>query len=112
MGLLQLPPDQLHWLLQAVQGVTEECVRAALRKHVLPIFTGSSGRTVSIVCPARQQAKVIEGLHGLKPPFKVAQFNVEAFVDAVAPRNGFANLRAQARAAANRPKRQGRTLRK
>jgi len=87
------PPDQLEWLMKEVQAVTEESVRAALKKHVLPLFTGSKGRTVSLVCPEAKAKKTKAGLLKLKPPFKVAHFNVEALVKAVAPANGFEAFR-------------------
>jgi Zn-dependent M16 (insulinase) family peptidase len=91
------PPDQLHWLLKEVQDVTEEAVRAALKRHVLPLFTGDVGRTVSIACPAQKREKIVEGLASLEPPFDVVQFDVDAFVTALSPSNGFAALRTQVR---------------
>mmetsp|Transcript_124672 Transcript_124672/g.233120 ORF Transcript_124672/g.233120 Transcript_124672/m.233120 type:complete len:1137 (-) Transcript_124672:25-3435(-) len=94
--LSRVPLDQLQWLLKEVQAVTLETAQAALRKHVLPLFTGLNGRTVSLVCPAQKRKQVEEGLQALKPPFQVMHMEVDAFVKAVAPDNGFASLRAQA----------------
>lgn len=89
------PPDQLQWLLKAVQGVTEESVRTALRTHILPLFTGACGRIVSIVCPAQKREEIEKGLRELDPPFDVVHFDVEAFVGAMAPATGFADLRSR-----------------
>jgi len=88
-------PDQLQWLLAAVQDVTEDSVRAALRKHVLPLFTGTVGRTISIACPAQKREKIEEGLKELSPPFEVVHFEVDAFAAALAPPDGFSCLRAK-----------------
>ncbi|CAK0856196.1 unnamed protein product [Prorocentrum cordatum] len=97
-ALLQLPPDQLQWLLKAVQKVSEDEVRAALRKHLLPLFTGECGRRVSIVCPAAKRAALEEALAKLEPPIKVVHMEVDAFVSALAPSDGFAALRERVRA--------------
>jgi len=98
MALRRQPPDQLQWLLQAVQGVSEEDVRSALQKHVLPLFTGSCGRTASIVCPEQKRSEIEEGLCKLDPPFKAVHFNVESFVALMALDDGYASLRSKLKA--------------
>eukprot|EP00931_Biecheleriopsis_adriatica_P076118 TRINITY_DN49867_c0_g1_i1.p1 TRINITY_DN49867_c0_g1~~TRINITY_DN49867_c0_g1_i1.p1 ORF type:complete len:1112 (+),score=214.51 TRINITY_DN49867_c0_g1_i1:67-3402(+) len=95
--LQRKPPDQHHWLLKAVQDVTEESVQAALRKHILPLFTGSVGRCFSIACPAQKQPQLEADLRALQPPIKLAHFEVEDLVKTVSPGNGFANLRDRVR---------------
>ncbi|CAE8685746.1 unnamed protein product [Polarella glacialis] len=98
--LQRLPSDQLQWLLKEVQGVTTESVQDALRTHVLPLFTGSKGRTVSVACPTSKRVQLQAGLLELDPPFKLAHFEVEELVKTLAPEDGFAGLRAQVRKAA------------
>jgi len=93
------PPDQLQWLLQAVQQVSEDDVRSALRTYVLPLFLGSSGRSVSMICPAQKRKEMEEGLSKMDPPFKVAHFDVDTFVASVAPADGFSSFRSKVKAA-------------
>jgi len=93
------PPDQLQWLLQAVQQVSEDDVRSALRTYVLPLFVGSSGRSVSMICPAQKRKEMEEGLSKMDPPFKVVHFDVDTFVASVAPADGFSSFRSKVKAA-------------
>lgn len=95
--LSRVPMDQLQWLLKEVQGVTEASVRAALRTHVLPLFDGSCGRVVSLVCPAQKREEVQASLTKLSPPFQVAHFEVDSLVTALAPAASFGEFRAVVR---------------
>merc|ERR1712183_880294 len=99
-SLKRQPPDQLQWLLREVQQVTEKEVRAALQTHVLPLFNGSCGRTVSIVCPAQKREELEDGLSKLAPTFQVVHFDVEAFVSVLSGGDGFKELRTRVGAAA------------
>lgn len=91
--LQRCPPDQLQWLLKAVQNVTEESVQSAMQKHVLPLFDGSCGRTVSMVAPAQKREELEEAVAKLEPPFKVRHLDVDAFVNVLGTASGFAELR-------------------
>lgn len=99
-SLERQPPDQLQWLLQEVQRVTEKSLRAALRAHILPLFSGSCGRVVSIVCPAQKREELEAGLATLVPPFEVTHFDVDSLVSTVSSNNGFSEVRSRVRAAA------------
>jgi hypothetical protein len=94
--VLRKPLDQLDWLLKEVQKVTVETAKAALCKHVLPLFTGSKGRTVSIICPAQKKDEMREGLVKLEPPFRLAHIDVDDLVKTLAPSNGYQMLRKKA----------------
>lgn len=96
MVLQRSPPDQLQWLLRAVQAVTEDSVRAAMQKHIAPLFSGA-GRTVSMVCPSKKRAELEEQLQKLDPPFQVVHLDVDSFVSTLAPGSGFADLRKRVR---------------
>ncbi|CAE7907332.1 unnamed protein product [Symbiodinium necroappetens] len=91
--LQRCPPDQLQWLLKAVQNVTEESVQSAMQKHVLPLFDGSCGRTVSMVAPAQKREELEEAVAKLEPPLKVRHLDVDAFVNVLGTASGFAELR-------------------
>lgn len=93
--------DQLQWLLKEVQAVTVETAQMALRKHVLPLFAGASGRIVSMICPEKTREKLQESLAKMDPPFHVAHLQVDDLVKTLAPANGFATLREKAREAAS-----------
>jgi len=95
--LERCPPDQLQWLLKAVQSVTEDSVRAAMQKHILPLFDGSAGRTVSMVAPAQKRAELEEAVAKLEPPMKVLHLDVDAFVTALSAAGGFAEFRRRLR---------------
>jgi len=97
MTLQRSPPDQLQWLLRAVQGVTEDSVRSAMQKHIAPLFSGAAGRTVSMVCPSKKRAELEESLQKLDPPFKTVHLDVDSFVSTLAPASGFADLRRKVR---------------
>jgi len=56
--------------LKKYQSVTEEGVRAALRKHVLPLFTPESSVALVVTAPSRA-AQIGEGLQAIG--FKVEQ---------------------------------------
>ncbi|CAJ1372204.1 unnamed protein product [Effrenium voratum] len=98
--LQRSPPDQLQWLLKAVQAVTEDSVREAMQKHIAPLFSGRCGRTVSMVCPSKKRAELEESMQKLEPPLKVVHLEVDSFVGTLAPGTGFADLRAKVRAGA------------
>eukprot|EP00927_Polykrikos_kofoidii_P013205 TRINITY_DN15735_c0_g1_i1.p1 TRINITY_DN15735_c0_g1~~TRINITY_DN15735_c0_g1_i1.p1 ORF type:complete len:1115 (+),score=199.42 TRINITY_DN15735_c0_g1_i1:60-3404(+) len=91
--LSRVPMDQLQWLLKEVQNVTEASVRAALQKHILPLFDGSCSRIVSLVCPAQKREQMQAGLTKLSPAIDVAHFEVDGFVNALAPITGFGEFR-------------------
>ncbi|CAE7520471.1 unnamed protein product [Symbiodinium sp. CCMP2592] len=101
--LQRCPPDQLQWLLKAVQTVTEDSVRSAMQKHVLPLFDGSCGRTVSMVAPAQKREELEEAVAKLEPPFKVRHLDVDAFVNVLGTASGFAELRRSLRELASCP---------
>lgn len=94
--LQRRPFDQLQWLLKEVQAVTIEAAKEALRTHVLPLFSGSKGRTVSAICPAQKREQVQEGLLKLDPPFRLTHVDVDDLVKTIAPRGGFQMLRKKA----------------
>merc|ERR1711959_326096 len=87
--LKRQPMDQLQWLLKEVQAVTVETAQAALRTHVLPLFTGSKGRVVSAICPAQKREEVQEGLLKLEPPFRLTLLEVDDLVKTIAPPGGY-----------------------
>lgn len=91
----RLAPDHAQWLLSEVQSVTAEAVRAALQKYVLPLFDGSRGRAVSLVCPQQKKDELLSGLRQMSPPFSVEHFEVDDFVRALGADTGFADIRAR-----------------
>jgi len=93
--LEHLPPDQLQFLLSAVQAVKADEVLTVLRKHVLPLFDGSKGRLAVMTCPKEKRSSIEEGLGGLVPAIKVAHFDVDALVTTLAQQSGFELLRAR-----------------
>lgn len=92
--LARLPADQLQWLLKEVQNATAASVSAALKTHVLPLFDGSRGRTVSMICPAQKLEQVKADMRTLSPPFHLKHYDVDELAKALGPGDGFAKLRA------------------
>mmetsp|Transcript_23076 Transcript_23076/g.64999 ORF Transcript_23076/g.64999 Transcript_23076/m.64999 type:complete len:1253 (+) Transcript_23076:22-3780(+) len=92
--IVQQPPDQLQWLLKEVQGTTADSVQAAMKSYILPLFDGSKGRMVSLMCPAQKRSKIQAELRKVKPAFNVVHLDVDTFVKTLSPAEGYAGLRA------------------